>query len=202
MRVVAGQFRGRALLGPPGRDTRPILDRVKVALFDWLGARLALPGSLPPLHVLDMFCGTGSLGIEALSRGAATCTFVDSAADAIALLRRNLAALAIAPARAVVVQGAAQRVPIAQPGEEGFGLVFLDPPYSLSEDVAADTLMGGVVARLGTELGMQPGAILVWRHDQRRHLPAEMAAGWRSIERRAWGNMAVTMYQRTAEARP
>jgi 16S rRNA (guanine966-N2)-methyltransferase len=98
MRVVAGQFRGRRLQAPPGETTRPILDRAKVALFDWLGAQLSQPGDLPPIHVLDMFCGAGSLGIEALSRGVASCTFVEKDKEALQSLRMNLAQLGISGA--------------------------------------------------------------------------------------------------------
>jgi 16S rRNA (guanine966-N2)-methyltransferase len=120
MRVIAGTHGGRELTAPRGRATRPTSDRVREALFSILG-------DISGLRVLDLYAGSGALGIEALSRGAGSVTLVDSAAPAIAAIRRNLEALEM---RAEVVR---------QPGERFLGaalrdarqydLVFLDPPY-------------------------------------------------------------------------
>jgi 16S rRNA (guanine966-N2)-methyltransferase len=118
VRVVAGTHRGRRLEAPPGRSTRPTSDRVREALFSILG-------SVEGLHVLDLFAGSGALGIEALSRGAAEAVFVDSDPRAIAAVRRNLAAIGIdAPVH--------RRDAFAWlEGADGtFDLVFVDPPYS------------------------------------------------------------------------
>ena len=93
MRVIAGRFRGRTLDAPPGQSTRPITDRAKETLFNVLGHRFALPGCLPGFVVLDVFAGTGSLGLEALSRGAAACTFVEQDRRALRYLRQNIARL-------------------------------------------------------------------------------------------------------------
>ncbi len=125
MRIIAGAWRGRALSAPPGGATRPTADRVRQALFDrlmhapWAG-RAAVDGA----RVLDAFAGTGALGLEALSRGAAFATFLDTGRAALAALRGNVAACG-AEGRCTVLAADALRPP---PGQ-GCGLVFLDPPY-------------------------------------------------------------------------
>jgi 16S rRNA (guanine966-N2)-methyltransferase len=120
VRVVAGQWRGRRLVAPPGRDTRPTSDRVREALFSILGP---LDGEA----VLDLFAGSGALGIEALSRGAARATFVERAPAAVRAIRTNLAAVGadadvrVREARAFVRDASAAGGP--------YDLAFLDPPY-------------------------------------------------------------------------
>lgn len=126
MRIIAGAWRGRLLTAPPGDTTRPTADRVRQALFDrlmhapWAG-RAAVDGA----RVLDAFAGTGALGLEALSRGAAHATFIETARPALAALRANIAGCR-AEARCTVLAADALRPP---PGL-GCGLVFLDPPYA------------------------------------------------------------------------
>lgn len=194
MRVVAGCYRGRPLIAPPGNATRPILDRVKVGVFDWLGSRLAQPGSLPELNVLDLFCGGGSLGIECLSRGASHCTFVDSSRQAIKVLRQNLETLAISSC--IVLQGPADvLVPPTPPGGE-YQLVFLDPPYRLNDDLGPGTVMGRLVDRLSGDIPTSAGALAVWRHDYTQSLPPALPGGWTTIEQRRWGTVAVSFFER------
>ena len=120
MRVITGTARGTVLKTPAGMQTRPTAERVKEALFS------ALHYDLPGLHVLDLFAGTGQLGIEALSRGAAECVFIDRRPDAVRLIQENLALCKLAD-RARVRQGDA--LPYLRSGEK-FDLVFLDPPYA------------------------------------------------------------------------
>ena len=121
MRVIAGSYGGRELIAPRGRVTRPTSDRVREALFSILGD--AVRGA----RVLDLFAGSGALAIEALSRGAAEATLVDSAASAIAAIRRNLASLGI---EAEVVRAPALRFLEGAPSRaRQYDLVFLDPPY-------------------------------------------------------------------------
>ena len=120
MRVIAGVYGGRRLHAPPGPDTRPTSDRVREALFSVLG-------DLTGARVLDLFAGTGALGIEALSRGAASCDFVDRAHPAITVIRRNLTELGIdAP---VHRRDATQALNDASGRAAAYDLVFLDPPY-------------------------------------------------------------------------
>ncbi|HEX8309446.1 MAG TPA: 16S rRNA (guanine(966)-N(2))-methyltransferase RsmD [Allosphingosinicella sp.] len=122
MRIIAGQWRGRALLAPPGDLTRPTSDRAREGLFSMLASRL---GSFEGLRVADLFAGTGALGLEALSRGAAHCTFIERERTALAAIERNIAALG-AQARSEVRAGAVERA--GSPGEP-FDLILMDPPY-------------------------------------------------------------------------
>jgi 16S rRNA (guanine966-N2)-methyltransferase len=120
MRVIAGTYGGRELIAPKGRATRPTSDRVREALFSILG-------DMSDLRVLDLFAGSGALGIEALSRGAAQATLVDSARAAVAVIRRNLEALGIEAE--VVSQPAERFLQGASRDARQYDLVFLDPPY-------------------------------------------------------------------------
>ena len=150
MRIVAGAWRGRALVAPEGAATRPTADRVRQALFDMLvhapwGGRALVEGA----RVLDAFAGTGALGLEALSRGAAEAVFFDRDRAALAALRANVAACR-AGARAVVMEADALRPP---PGR-GCGLVFLDPPYGRG-------LVPVALAALGRAGWLAAGAVVV-----------------------------------------
>lgn len=194
MRVIAGEFRGRSLVAPSGQTTRPILDRVKVALFDWLGSRLALPGSLPPVAVLDIFSGSGSLGIEALSRGAASCVFIETEMSALQCLRSNIESLNLGGRVQVLMDSADLARPVPA-SDDAFGLVFLDPPYRLSEDASPTSVMGRLIGRLGTAIPVTDDASLLWRLDAAVQLPSELPGGWISMERRVWGTMAVVRLQ-------
>lgn len=122
MRVVAGRARGRRLVSPRGRAVRPTSDRVREATFNALSSLDALEDA----SVLDLFAGSGALGIEALSRGAATATFVDHDPTALAAVRANLSTTGLAPA-ATVVRSEASRFVASGPGR--FDLALLDPPY-------------------------------------------------------------------------
>ena len=120
MRVITGTARGRRLETLPGEETRPTAERVKEGLFS------AIQFDIEGRRVLDLFAGTGQLGIEALSRGAAECVFIDRRADAVKLIRENLALCRLED-RARVRQGEA--LPYLRSGEK-FDIVFLDPPYA------------------------------------------------------------------------
>jgi 16S rRNA (guanine966-N2)-methyltransferase len=123
VRIVAGTLGGRVLRAPKGSDTRPTSDRVREALFSILA-------SVDDARVLDLFAGSGALGIEALSRGAAQATFVDSAAPAIAAVRHNLSELGL---EADVVKLPALRALACTPvADREYDLVFLDPPYRMA----------------------------------------------------------------------
>jgi len=122
MRIIAGQFRGRPLQAPSGLATRPTADRVREALFSMLASRV---GSLEDLRVADVYAGSGALGLEALSRGAAHSTFVETDARAQAAIRANAAKLGVED-RVRVLGGSA----IVLPRSEPFDLVFADPPYA------------------------------------------------------------------------
>lgn len=131
MRVIAGSAKGRRLQAPPGTDTRPMMDRVKEALFSSLGTHIA------NADVLDLYAGSGALGIEALSRGAASATFVEKDRKALASIRSNLAELAL---KGEVIP---RSVATYLEGADGsFALVFVDPPYRLSLALVGEVLEG------------------------------------------------------------
>jgi 16S rRNA (guanine966-N2)-methyltransferase len=129
MRIIAGLWRGRVIEAPPGEATRPTADRVRETLFSMLTSRL---GAFEDLRVADLFAGSGALGLEALSRGAGSATFVEKDAKAAAIIKRNAEKL-----------GAAERVrtfggsALALPRSEPFDLIFTDPPYAAGSGSAA-----------------------------------------------------------------
>ena len=127
MRIVAGKHRGRRLRAPAGSATRPTSDRVREALFSILG-------SVDELDVLDLYAGSGALGIEALSRGARSATFVESRRPAVEAIRANLAAIGSDDAEVVAGDAIAWLRNAA--GERAFDLVFCDPPYDAAARIA------------------------------------------------------------------
>lgn len=138
MRIIAGEWRRRLLQTPPGDTTRPTADRTRETLFAMLTSRL---GSFEGLAVADLFAGSGALGLEALSRGAATCLFVEHDASAIRALRANIANLRAQQQCEVRASSVMQLGPAKQP----LDLILLDPPYGTNAGpVALDRL-----ARLG-----------------------------------------------------
>ena len=156
MRIVAGEWRGRTLVAPPGTSTRPTADRVRQALFDMLmhaewGGRAAIAGAA----VLDVFAGTGAMGLEALSRGAASACFIENDPAALKALRANVATLK-AGDRATVLAMDALAVPPVPPPSAGrpASLIFLDPPYG-------QTLVSPAIARLLGVGRIGPGALVV-----------------------------------------
>jgi len=151
MRVVAGRFGGRRLVTPRGPGTRPTADRVREALFSVLG-------DVGDLTVLDLFAGSGALGIEALSRGARSAVFVERAPPALASLEANLAALGIE----AEVHRADARTFVRNASRAGhaYDLIFLDPPYRDAERLGSELDLRGVIA---------PGGRLVAESD--RHAP-------------------------------
>ena len=126
MRVIAGDARGRKLAAPKNLRVRPTADRVKEALFSMLVSRL---GEFDEMRVLDIFAGTGALGIEALSRGAGYAVFVDAHPESAELIRKNLETTGFAGKAKVVVQDATSALKRLTGGEAPFHLVFIDPPY-------------------------------------------------------------------------
>jgi 16S rRNA (guanine(966)-N(2))-methyltransferase RsmD len=180
MRVIAGRFGGRRLTAPRGRETRPTSDRVREALFSVLG-------SVSGVRVLDLYAGTGALGIEALSRGAADATYVESARPALAALRENLASLGLEGAARVVARPVAACASAgALPGP--FDLVFADPPYAALADVPP------AVSALVAAGALAPGARVVVEHAARDAAPD--IAGLSRRPTRTYGDTAVTIYDR------
>ncbi len=185
MRVIAGEFRGRRLAGPRGMKTRPTLDRVKEALFSILG-------DLRDVTVLDCFAGTGSLGIEAISRGASHATFIEQDHSALTVLRRNLATLNL-EGRTRVIPMRLERVLKTPPWPEAaFGLAFFDPPYAMIRDGS----MAKVAAVHQRELlrCLAPEARIMMEHPSVE--PPPELPGFELLDTRPYGDTALSFYRR------
>jgi 16S rRNA (guanine966-N2)-methyltransferase len=160
MRIIAGEWRRRQLRAPPGDTTRPTADRTRETLFAMLASRL---GSFEELAVADLFAGSGALGLEALSRGAASCLFVEQDPAAIRALRANIAALRAQP-QCEVRAGSVMQL---GPAKAQLDLILLDPPYhSGAGGVALDRLH-----RLGW-IGAGTWIALETAHDERVQVKA------------------------------
>ena len=129
MRIIAGSARSRRLIGPPGTTTRPMTDRVRESLFSSIAAWL------PESHVLDLYAGSGSMGLEALSRGAASATFVEQDRHALQALRTNIETVGLGGR---VVAGEVDRFLAANTGQ--FDLAFVDPPYVVALPSLVETM--------------------------------------------------------------
>lgn len=185
-RIVAGAAGGRRLKVPPGDGTRPTSDRVREAVFSALEAAGALDGS----RVLDLYAGSGALGLEAASRGASGVVLVEVARGAVGTLRDNVRTLGLPGVR--VVHDRAERF-LTSPGavvEGGHDLVFVDPPYALEDDAVA-----GVLAALDPLLA--PGATVVVERATRSPAP-RWPAGWEEGRRRTYGETSVWTAHRPA----
>jgi 16S rRNA (guanine966-N2)-methyltransferase len=176
MRVVAGIHRGRTLRAPAGRETRPTSDRVREALFSILGP------SIERARVLDLFAGSGALGIEALSRGAAEAVFVDRSRKATQAIRANLDALGIEADVRPLEARAALRA--ASGRGEAYDLVFLDPPYRLAAELGRELSEG-----LTTVLA--PGARVVTESDRRAPLQLDLPLA----DERRYGDTVIRIHE-------
>jgi 16S rRNA (guanine966-N2)-methyltransferase len=186
MRVIAGAYRGRSLVAPEGRATRPTADRVRQALFDVLQHAPFAP-DLHGARVIDLFAGTGALGIEAMSRGATYALFVETDEAARGAIRTNLDALGLIGAGRVHRRDATQLGP--RPATDGspFDLAFLDPPYAkgLGETALAGLLAGDWLA---------PGALCVLERGADE--PPLSVDGFELADVRRWGTAAVSFLRR------
>lgn len=183
MRIVAGRFRGRRLAqlgkGDRAAHLRPTSDRVRESLFSVLAHRDAIAGQ----RVLDLFAGTGALGLEALSRGAAHVHFVENGRKAISLIRENISSLGVADECTLLVEDAARLRPAPGPA---CGLVFLDPPYGKGLGQPA-------LARADSAGWIAPGALIVWEEATAMPPPP----GFETEDERRYGDTRVTLMRRT-----
>ncbi|MGH7043206.1 MAG: 16S rRNA (guanine(966)-N(2))-methyltransferase RsmD [Acetobacteraceae bacterium] len=154
MRVIAGQFRSRPLAAPRGRDTRPTSDRLRETLFNVLAPRL------PGVVFLDLYAGSGAVGIEALSRGAREVIFVENAEPALRAIRTNLSSLGIRGGYALEARSAAAALKRLAATGRAAGLVFLDPPYAEAAEYESTlNLLGAECRQL-----LAPEAVVVAEH--------------------------------------
>ena len=182
MRVIAGALRGRTLRAPHGNRTRPTADRVRQALFSVLG-------NVEGARVLDLYAGSGALGIEALSRGAARAVFVESGRAAVEVIRDNLRSLELAE-RATVLPLRVERAARQLVDHGPFDLVLCDPPWPELERALAAlerSLGPGVLA---------PGARLALEHPAKRPVALPVALGLEPYDQRHWGDSGVSLFVR------
>ncbi len=195
MRVIAGEFRGRTLIGPEGEQTRPITDRVKETLFNILGSKFGTPAQIPPVEVLDLFAGAGNLGIEAVSRGASKCVFVEKDRRTIPALRTNLAKCRADERLKLTVDNAfAMRLPLAD-DPAGFGLIFVDPPY---RDAERGPRVIDLLERVGTRLAAD--GLIVFRFEAGTAIDFGGVRSLRVCDDRTYGRMRLVFLAKPGSA--
>lgn len=207
MRIISGTKRGMTILPPKGNATRPITDRVKESIFDVLYKYNLIEGRL----VADLFCGTGSFGLEALSRGANETVFVDMDKRAIEILRKNIAKAGfVAQSRIVCANVFKIGAPKSSSGEKS-SIVFVDPPYEMSRETGLNSRLGGLLLLLAEQI-TDDGLVIVRtekkvhpvrdkmskRPDNRRGRPVSNGVNLldnygdlKIIDKRVWSSMAV-----------
>jgi len=185
MRISGGVHRSRQLVSPRGAATRPTSDRVREALFSILDSRGAIAGA----RVIDFYAGTGALGLEALSRGAAHATFVENDRRALEALARNIDALRERPRTRVVPQAVA-RAAVTLAGE-GATLVFCDPPYA---DVTRAEGVAKLLGALEADGVLRDGALVVLEHATRDKLSLPTGAKLLADDTRAYGDTTLSFY--------
>jgi 16S rRNA (guanine966-N2)-methyltransferase len=181
LRIIAGKWRGRPIEAPPGDATRPTSDRAREGLFSMLVSRI---GTFEGLEVADLFAGTGALGLEALSRGAAHCAFVEKDRAAIEALRRNIARLGAGGLSDVRAQGVEHAPPPARPRD----IVFMDPPYGTG-------LAQTALDRVAGHGWLAPGG---WIGVELQGETLELPAGYALDAERRFGKALILLIRRAA----
>ena len=184
VRIIAGEFRSRKLLAPESDATRPITDRVKQSLFD------VISDLIEGARVYDCFAGTGSMGLECLSRGASHVTFFESHRSAAVLLKKNIAALGVGDRSTVIEQDLLKWFASAPPPAAKAELIFLDPPYRfLSERPAELRDLGSRIV----EHHLADDGIVIFRHDASDRLDLPPLG---LLDQREYGGMAIELLKR------
>ncbi len=190
MRIIAGTKKGMALLSPRTRSSRPITDRVKESLFSVL-YKYDLPDGA---RVADLFSGVGSMGLEALSRGAEFVTFVEKDPKVIAVLKQNIEKADFAEESMVLRTNAFKAGAPVGDGGQMYDLVFVDPPYAASMNVQPDSPLGGLLELLGEQVTDDGFVIVRTSGDV---ILLEEYGQFKIVERRKWGTMAVTILSKS-----
>ena len=184
MRIISGTKKGMTILSPKGDRTRPITDRIKESIFDVLYKYNLIEGRL----VADLFCGTGSFGLEALSRGAKEAIFVDTDRAVLDILKKNVAKASFGTqARVVCANAFNVGAPRSTDGQK-YSLVFVDPPYEMSKDTGQNSRLAGLLRLLAEQI-TDDGLVIV-RTEEKVNL-LDSYGKLRIIDRRIWSSMAV-----------
>ena len=176
VRIIAGEFGGRFIQAPSGQTTHPMGERVRSAMFNSLGSEVQ------GARVLDVFAGSGAVGLEALSRGAASVTFVERDRNAIRVLEENIASLGVSEKCIVIKTTVSNWLETMAPDE--FDLIFADPPYH-------DTQFSTVTRLMGL---LKPSALMVLSHPGRSESPTK--PGVVVVDNRSYGDAVLTFYRR------
>ena len=185
MRVVAGEAKGRRLKAPSGDRIRPTADRVKESLFEVIGERVR------DARVLDLFAGTGNLGIEALSRGARSALFVDADRSAVRLIVQNLNRTRLEERAETWKSDARSALERLKKSGSRFDIVLLDPPYEYDS-------LESILSQLYRYRLLSPGGLLVIEHDRRTDLP-QRTGSVQLCDRRRFGDTMISFYQQKPE---
>lgn len=182
MRIAGGDWRGRSLKVPGGDAVRPTQDRVREALFSML------TGAVEGARFLDLFAGAGGVGLEALSRGAATCTFVERTPRHLAILRENVAMLKAEPRTRLVRADVYQW--LESQSNNAFDIAFADPPYELG----AEKGYASVLEALATKDVVRPGGLFI--AEMKSHQDPDASPRWDLLRDRTYGQTRLAVYMR------
>lgn len=180
MRIIGGTHKRKTILAVPGMTTRPSSDRLRESLFNILGDRV------PSARVLDLFAGTGALGLEALSRGAASCVFIDHQKQALEVIRKNIRACAMENRSRVVLWDIARNLNTICGHLPAFNLVFMDPPYGKG-------LIGITLHHLLQSQSLEEGACLVCEH-ARTDMLETLPMGLSLTDHRRYGKTGLSFF--------
>ncbi len=183
MRIIAGSAKGRRLYSPKDRRIRPTSDRVKEALFNILNGMI---GSFSGCHVLDIYAGTGNLGIEALSRGAVEAVFIDNHRDSVELVKKNLEMTDFSGRSQVLLKDSIAALKSLEETERTFRLVFIDPPYH-------QNLLDKPMYYLATSSLIDATSLIITEFSSKEN-PGTTFGGLREIDRRIYGDTALAFF--------
>lgn len=185
MRIIAGEAKGRRINAPVGRETRPTSDRVKESIFNILGDRV------PGAKILDLFAGTGNMGLEAISRGAEHCIFIDSSKEAIRIIHENINTLKYQDKCEVYNNDAIAAMEILNKRNIKFDIIFLDPPYHKN-------IITTVLKTLNNTEILNHNGLIIAEHDNKDIVP-DVFNEFIMIKKAEYGNTTVSFYRKKGE---
>jgi 16S rRNA (guanine(966)-N(2))-methyltransferase RsmD len=187
MRIISGKAKGKKLLAPPGRTVRPTLDRVREALFASLGSRVQ------GARVLDLFAGSGALGLEALSRGAQLAVFVEQSKIVQTVVRRNISQLGFDSVAKLIPGEALRTLKRLENRGESFDLVFLDPPYDPPQKPNRPSLLDRALYEIARKSLLSSDGIAVAEHP--RETTLDLPDSLRIVSTKGYGDTGLTILE-------